>query len=178
MKRLILPPAPGAALGIAASILCLAGALFCSLPAGAAASDLLGSTSWALLSPAGSAHLNGKPAGPSLSVTVAKPATPYYQIQLTHDIAAGTPAGARLRYQFWARSATHSAFHAVIEKRTAPYTHYVDQQITLTPTWKEYVFTTPPLAASAPRAMAARLQIGQQAGSYDFKNLTVAAATR
>ena len=172
MKNQILLPLPRIALGT----LCLAGVLFCSHRAGAAAPNLLGGASWALLSPSGSAHLNGKPAGPDLSVTVVKPASPYYQIQLTHDIAAGIPAGARLHYQFSAKSATRSAFHVVIEKRTAPYTHYIDQQITLTPTWKEYAFTTPPLAASAPRAMAARLQVGQQAGRFDFKNLTVAAA--
>ena len=96
--------------------------LFCAHSAGAAAPDLLGSASWALLSPPGSAHLNGKPAGmtPVLNVTVTKPASPYYQIQLTHDISAGVSAGTRIRCQFMARSATHSTFHAVIEKRTAP----------------------------------------------------------
>ena len=165
--------APRAAFGL----LCLSG-VFCLLSAGAAAPDLLGSASWTLLSPPGAAHLNGKPAGPVLSVTVIKPISPYYQIQLTRDITAGVPAGTRLRCQFWARSATRSAFHAVIEKRTAPYTHFTDQQITLSPSWKEYAFTTPPLAASAPRAMAARLQIGQQAGTLEFKGVTVAAVSR
>ncbi len=154
--------------------------LFCAHSAGAAAPDLLGSASWALLSPPGSAHLNGKPAGmtPVLNVTVTKPASPYYQIQLTHDISAGVPAGTRIRCQFMARSATHSTFHAVIEKRTAPYTHLADQQITLTPAWKAYTLTASVPAAYGPRGMAARLQIGQQAGSFEFKGVTVAAVAR
>ena len=174
MKQPFLRIAPRAAFGI----LCLSGVLCSSLGADAAAPNLLGGGSWALLSPPGSAHMNGKPAGPSLGVTVVKPAVLYYQIQLTHDITAGAPAGTRLRYQFWAKSATRSTFHAVIEKRTAPYTHFVDQQITLSPVWKEYAFSTPALAASKPRAMAARLQVGQQAGAFDFKDLTVAAIPR
>lgn len=110
-----------------------------------------------------------------LHVTVLKPAAPYYQTQLTQDITAGVPAGTRLRYQFWARSATKSTFHAVIEKRTAPYTHLIDQQITLTPAWKEYSFTASVPTAYGPRGMAARLQIGQKAGTFEFKNVTVAA---
>jgi len=174
MKQPFLSFAPRAAL----SILCLSSTLCCSPGARAGAPDLLGSASWTLLSPPKSAHLNGKPAGPSLSVTVVKPASPFYQIQLTHDIAAAVPAGTRLRCQFWARSATRSTFHAVIEKRTAPYTHFGDQQITLSPVWKKYAFTTPALTASGPRGMAARLQIGQQAGTVEFRNIIVAAAPR
>ena len=158
-----------------AVLLCLSGSLLHSASAGPAASDLLAGAPWTLLSPVGSAQMSGTPAGAAqvLHVTVLKPASLYYQIQLTHDIAAALPAGTHLRYRFSARSATHSIFHAVVEKRTAPYTHLIDQQITLTPVYKQYTFVASIPAAYGPRGIAARLQVGQRAGTFDFKDLTV-----
>ena len=165
---------------LTAGLLCLSGSLLHLAYAGPAASDLLTGSPWTLLSPPGSARMNGTPAGTAqvLHVTVLKPSSPYYQIQLTHDIAAAFPAGTHLHYRFWARSATHSIFHAVIEKRTAPYTHLIDQQITLTPVYKQYTFTTTIPAAYGPRGIAARLQVGQRAGTFDFKDLTVTREVR
>ncbi len=158
-----------------AVLLCLSGSLLHSASAGPAAPDLLAAVPWSLLSPVGSAQMSKTPAGTAqvLHVTVLKPASLYYQIQLTHDIVAALPAGTHLRYRFSARSATHSIFHAVVEKRTAPYTHLIDQQITLTPVYKQYTFVTSIPAAYGPRGIAARLQVGQRAGTFDFKDLTV-----
>lgn len=158
-----------------ASLLCLSGSLLHLAYAGPVAPDLLTGAPWTLLSLSGSARMSGTPTGTAqvLHVTVLKPASLYYQIQLTHDIAAAIPAGTRLRYQFSARSATHSIAHAVVEKRTAPYTHLIDQQITLTPVYKQYTFVTSVPAAYGPRGIAARLQLGQGAGTFEFKDLTV-----
>ena len=158
-----------------AVLLCLSGSLLHSASAGPAAPDLLAGTPWTLLSPVGSGQMSGTAAGAAqvLHVTVLKPVNPYYRIQLTHDIAAALPAGTRLRCRFSARSATHNTFHAVIEKRTAPYTHLIDRQITLTPVYKQYTFVASVPAAYGPRGTAVRLQVGQQAGTFDFKDLTV-----
>ena len=158
-----------------ASLLCLSGSLLHLAYAGPVAPDLLTGAPWTLLSLSGSARMSGTSAGAAqvLHVTVLKPASLYYQIQLTHDIVAALPAGTHLRYRFSARSATHSIFHAVVEKRTAPYTHLIDQQITLTPVYKQYTFVTSVPAAYGPRGIAARLQLGQGAGTFEFKDLTV-----
>ena len=158
-----------------AVLLCLSGCLLYSASAGPAASDLLTGAPWTLLSPVGSAQMGGTPVGTAqvLHVTVLKPVNPYCRIQLTHDIGPAVPAGTRLRYRFSARSATHNTFHAVVEKRTAPFTHLADQQITLTPVYKQYTFVASVPAAYGPRGMAARLQVGQQAETFDFKDLTV-----
>lgn len=136
------------------------------------AADALGKSSWSLLSPKGGADLTHA-SGSVLHVVVHKATSPYYQLQLTHDIAAAVPAGKSLRYQFWARSATKNPIHAVIEKRTAPYTHYFDKTITLTLAWKQYAFTTPIPTAYGSGGLAARLQLGQQAGAVEFKNMTI-----
>lgn len=158
-----------------AGLLCLSGSLLHPACAKPAAPDLLGSASWTLLSLPGSAQMSVPPAGTAqvMHVTVLKPTSLYYLIQLTHDINGPVPAGTRLRCRFSARSATHSTFHAVIEKRTAPYTHLADQQITLTPVYKQYTFVTSIPAAYGPRGTAVRLQVGQRAGIFDFKDLTV-----
>jgi len=158
-----------------AVLLCLSGSLLHSASAGPAAPDLLAGVPWSLLSPVGSGQMSGTPAGTAqvMHVTVLKPNNLYYLIQLTHDIGPAVPAGTRLRCRFSARSATHNTFHAVIEKRTAPYTHLADQQITLTPVYKQYTFVASAPAAYGPRGTAMRLQVGQQAGTFDFKDLTV-----
>ena len=158
-----------------AGLLCLSGSLLYPACAKPAAPDLLGGTPWSLLSPVGSGQMSVPPAGTAqvMHVTVLKPNNLYYLILLTHDIGPAVPAGTRLRCRFSARSATHSTFHAVIEKRTAPFTHLADQQITLTPVYKQYTFVASIPAAYGPRGMAARLQVGQQAETFDFKELTV-----
>lgn len=136
------------------------------------AADALGKASWALLSPPGGAELTTASGG-VLHVAVHKAAPQYYQLQLTHDITAAAPAGKPLRYQLWARSATKNPIHVVIEKRTAPYTHLLDKTVTLTPAWKQYAFTAPVPTAYGPGGLAARLQLGQQAGVVEFKGVSV-----
>jgi hypothetical protein len=157
--------------------LCLSLSLLGGAPAGAAAADLFAGSAWALLRPAGAADLKtvSAPGGKILHVTVRRPVTAYYQIQLTHDIAAAVPAGATLRYEFSARSTTKNPIHAVIEKRTAPYTHLLDKPITLTPAWKKYAFSARVPTAYAKNGLAARLQLGQKKGEIEFKGLTLTA---
>ncbi|MBV9850238.1 MAG: hypothetical protein JO250_11235 [Armatimonadetes bacterium] len=139
---------------------------------GVAAADLFAGSSWSLLSPGGAAVLRTAP-GQVLQVTVHHPLKAYYQIELTHDVAAVLPAGATVRYHFLARSPTRNPIHAVIEKRTSPYTHLFDKAITLTPAWKDYTFTTRIPSAYGPRGLAARLQVGQQAGIIEFKSISM-----
>lgn len=138
----------------------------------AAPEDVLGGDTWALLTPTGAADLTVG-SNRALHVVVHKPSNLYYQIELTHDIASAVPAKTPLIYQFWARSLSSSPIHAVIEKRTAPYTRLLDKSITLSPKWTEYTLTSTIPVAYHPRGLAARLQLGQQAGAVDFKNITI-----
>lgn len=141
----------------------------------ARAADVLGKASWALLSPPSGAKLI--PAtGNVLHVAIYKSTPQYYQVQLTHNLEAAIPAKASLHYQLWARSTTKNPVHIVIEKQSAPYTHYLDQVITLTPTWKHYDFKTTVPTAYGPNGLAGRLQFGQKAGSVEFKSITITTA--
>jgi hypothetical protein len=137
------------------------------------APDALGQSSWALLSPKGGADLTSTP-GNVLHVVVHKAAPQYYQIQLTHDIAAAVPAKSSLHWRFWAHSATKTPIHVVIEKRAAPYTHYLDKVVALTPVWRQYDFIAVP-SAYGPGGLAARLQLGQQSGVVELKGIAVSA---
>jgi hypothetical protein len=138
------------------------------------AANLFSGSIWGLLTPKGAADLKATSGGQQvLHVVIHHAVMPYYQIQLTHDVAASLPAGAVIRYQFLARASTKNQIHAVIEKRTAPYTRVLDHTITLTPSWKDYTFTAHIPAAYGSRGLAARLQIGQQAGVVEFKGMTM-----
>jgi len=97
----------------------------------------------------------------------------YYQTQLTHDVAEAVPAGTTLLYKFSARSASKNPIHVVIEKREAPYTHHLDQIVALTGVWKSYSFKTTIPKTYGAGELAVRLQLGQQAGQIDFKDIAV-----
>jgi hypothetical protein len=164
MKNIYLSASLGFSLGLSAVI-----------PALAAPKPLLAGSSWALLKPAGSATLKtlSTKTGQVLIVTVVHASKPFYNIQLTHDIAPSIPKGATLRYQFWAMSPTKNVIFPDIEKRTSPYTHIFNRTVTLTPSWKEYVYTAKVPMAYGARGMAARLQVGQQAGVMEFKGISL-----
>jgi hypothetical protein len=152
--------------------LCLFLSLLAAVPTVAA--NLFSGSIWGLLTPKGVADLKTTPSGQQvLHVVIHHAVTPYYQIQLTHDVAAALPAGAVISYHFLARSPTKNTIHAVIEKRMTPYTRVLDHTITLTPSWKEYTFTAHVPAAYGSRGLAARLQIGQQAGVVEFKSISL-----
>lgn len=139
------------------------------------AADVLGTASWVLLTPPGGAALTTG-AGNVLHVAIRKATPQYYGLQLTHPVAAAVPAKATLRYQLWARSAAKNPVHIVIEKQSAPYTHYLDQAVTLTPAWKHYDFTAFVPTAYGPNGLAARLQLGQKTGSAEFKGIAISMA--
>jgi|GEM_PF-6427897 len=137
----------------------------------ARAADALGKAPWGLISPTGGASLTTS--GSVLHVAIRKAAPQYYALQLTHNITAAIPAKTALHYQLRARSATKNPVHIVIEKQSAPYTHYLDQAVTLTPAWKHYDFTASVPTAYGPNGLAARLQFGQQAGAVEFKSIAI-----
>jgi hypothetical protein len=149
--------------------------LFCVVGGTVAAAGVLSPGPWALLAPPGGASLTSAPGG-VLHVTVHKAAASYYQIQLTHNIAAAVPAGATLTYTFSARSATKNPMYAVVEQSSAPYGKVVYNTVTLTPAWKQYTFSAKVPTSYAARALAARLQFGQKAGVLDFKSVSLSAS--
>ena len=141
------------------------------------AGDLLGGGAWAYLTPSGASVLLPA-ADKALHVTVAAPVKAYYQVELTHDIAAAVPANSTLVYRFFARSPTSSPLHAVIEKRTAPYTKVMDKPLVLSPAWKQYTLTAKVPTAYAAKGLAARLQVGEKKGLIEFKGISVTSAGR
>jgi hypothetical protein len=110
--------------------LCLFLSLLAAVPTVAA--NLFSGSIWGLLTPKGVADLKTTPSGQQvLHVVIHHAVTPYYQIQLTHDVAAALPAGAVISYHFLARSPTKNTIHAVIEKRMSTRSRRTFQQPTV-----------------------------------------------
>lgn len=114
----------------------------------------------------------GAPGGnlQELRVTVAKPITPDYSIEISAVVPAAVQDGQVLRLHFWGRSATHNPIRAVYEKYGDPYTKSLNRSLALTPQWKVYAFalTTPAYPAGG---AAVRFVVGQQAGTVELAGI-------
>jgi len=133
--------------------------------------NLLAPGGWGLSAPhPGDAALATE--GGRYTVTVTKPSEPFYLIQLICDIPAAVPEGHRVRFQFGARSATKNPIRATVEKNGPPYTAAANRTLALTPDWQEFTLTgeSPGLG---PRGLSAHLQMGQQAGTVEIRDITV-----
>jgi len=158
-------------------LLCLA-----ALPAMAAdpPRDLLGGAAWNMIRPSEDAAsietiaAQGLPGGATteLRVTVKHAADPFYNIQATADLSGVPQIGHRLRFQFWGRAAGRNTVRAVVETTGTPYTGAEAQSIDLTPQWKQYTLQET-ISQTFDQPLAARLQVGAQAGIMEFAAIKV-----
>ncbi len=151
----------------------------CQLPASATPPDLLAAGGWTLQTPtptdaevASGSAASPSTHGPVFRITVRQAVDPYYHIQLSHPIAADLPNGTLVRLRFWGRSATSNPVHVVVEQSQSPYHRALDREMRLTPDWKEYscAATVP---AYGPDGLAARFQIGDEAGTLELAGITL-----
>ena len=149
---------------------------FLPLHGRAAPSDLLAPGGWHLAAPQpGDAALQ-EAAGPDGAVetlTVAKPSTPFYAVQIVRGIPAAVPADHRLELRFEARSATRSPVRVTVEQNGPPYTPVLELSPTLTPQWRPFdlVGVAP---GYGPNGLSAHFQAGQQAGTVELRRIRLA----
>ncbi|MGO8702789.1 MAG: endo-1,4-beta-xylanase [Candidatus Brocadiia bacterium] len=138
------------------------------------ADNLVKVSGWELSqSGGGIAALKTDAAGDALTVTITKPTSPFYMIQLSQPIAAPAAEGDRIRFSFRARSASGNPLRAVIELSGAPYDAVTALDVTATPEWREYSAESEANRAYASGELSARLQCGQQAGAIEFAAVRV-----
>ena len=149
----------------------------CLLPVDAVPLDLLGGTSWTLQTPSpADAEMTSESDASSIRhglgyrVTIRQALDPYYQIQLSHPITTDLPDGTRIRLRFWGRSTTSNPVHAVVEQSRSPYSRALDQELQLTPQWREYVCTAT-VPAYGLGGLAARFQIGDKVGAIELAGI-------
>ena len=155
---------------------------FTALPAMAAdpPRDLLGGADWNIVRPAGdaatieTAAAQDLPGGAKteMRVTVNRAVDPLYGIQAAANLSAVPEEGHRLRFRFWARAAASNSVRAVVETAGAPYTGVESQTIDLTPEWKRYTLLET-VSQAFDQPLAARLQVGAQAGVIEFAAVRV-----
>ncbi len=154
---------------------CLLCALLCLLPAAFARADtppdLLTPDGWLLATPHPEDAALTTAAEGTLRVTVRKPSTPFYTIQLVRGLPANIPAGHRVSLHFRARSATANPLRVALEKNAAPYTAIADLTLLLTPQWQEKTIVGP-TPGYGPGGLSAHFQMGQQAGTVELADIT------
>ena len=153
--------------------------LLLTVPATAqsAPKQLFGQAGWFLNTPSpGDASLTQTPStdagNPDLTVTISKASQPFYMIQLVRDIPGVVPAGHILRMHFLARSATNNTIRIAIEKAAAPYNAVAADTVSLTPAWQDYAIQGDTVDLTPP-GINAHLQLGQQNGTVEFRDVTV-----
>jgi GH35 family endo-1,4-beta-xylanase len=112
-------------------------------------------------------NIPGPAQGLHLHVTVQQPSTPFYLIQLTQALSAPVAEYHIVKFHFYASSPTHNTIRAVIEQNSEPWTSVEVRTITLTDKMREYTLAEDAPAAF-PAGLAARFQVGQQAGTIDI----------
>ena len=144
-----------------------------------AADDLLGQADWTTVGAPENIAVRvvaapGLPGGATdeLQVVVKMAVTPFYGAQITAPLAQAPKALDRIRYRFWARASNGNPIRAVIELQGDPWTGIAVSRIVLTPQWKEYVVSGE-IGADLTQPLAARLQVGEQAGTLEFAGVRV-----
>ena len=154
--------------------------IFGAVPAPAAPPpDLLAPGGWFLATPQPADATLERPTvadapggGEVLRVTVAKPADPFYMIQLTRVVNEAIPQGHRVQLHFWARSSTNNPLRITVERNAAPYNAVGEQSPTLTPTWQEFS-----VEGASPgygeKGISAHFQMGQKVGVVEITGATL-----
>jgi GH35 family endo-1,4-beta-xylanase len=116
--------------------------------------------------------LPGHPKAVKLTVVTPSP-DQYWTLQLAQEQTHALPVNSVLRLKFWARSATSNVIAAVFEHNADPYEKFLEQTLTLRPTWTEYalVFTVPrPIPE---HWSGVRFQLGFKAGEIELTGLSL-----
>lgn len=155
--------------------------LLAAAPAFGGQTDLLAGAQWLFFKPAGDATISRQasvhlpaniPPGESV-ITISTAVTPFWDIELSHDIPADVPEGDRINFRFWARAAGGNHIRAVVERTVSPWTGVIVEYFALTPAWREYSFTgiSP---GFGPGGIAARIQLGKETGTVEIAGVSVA----